>query len=333
MPLAAEASSHNLLPVSEKQIELARHCLLFRDVDTQTLSRLPDTCDMIQLESGDVLMSLGEMNDHLYLILDGELKIQTGKGEHHHYVVLQAGECVGELSMVDSKEVSAIVSAVTDSQLLRIGRDALWSLIEGCHTIARNLFFILSVRLRESNKAINDALEQRAYFEKAAYLDSLTGVNNRRWLDKALTREAERCRRNAEPLSFAFVDIDHFKRFNDQHGHLAGDIALRALAQSLVRTLRPTDLLARYGGEEFAILFPGADSRISVDIAERLRAVVGRLELTNYDGSPLPRINLSMGLSTLKADEEIEPFLIRADKALYQAKAQGRNRVVSADGG
>lgn len=333
MPAAAEAGSRKFLPVSDAQIQLARHCLLFRGVDEPTLARLPDTCDLIRLQPGEVLMSLGEVNDYLYLILDGELKVQTGQGAHHHYLVLQAGECAGELSMVDSKEVSAIVSAVTDSQLLRIGREALWSLIEGCHTIARNLFYILSLRLRESNKAINDALEQRAYFEKAAYLDSLTGINNRRWLDKAFTRELERCRKNGEPLSLAFVDIDHFKQFNDRHGHLAGDIALRAVAQAMVRTLRPTDLLARYGGEEFAVLFPGADGAIIVDIAERLRRIIGQLKLKNYDGTELPRISLSVGLATRQAEESVEHFMGRADQALYRAKAQGRNRVVSAEAG
>lgn len=316
-------------PVSDKHINLAKHCLLFRGVDEHTLSRLPDTCDLIKLSSGDVLMEFGQANDSLYLILGGELKVQTSETEHYHYLALQTGECVGELSLVDGKPVSAIVSAVTDSELLRIKHEALWLLIESSHSIARNLFYILSGRLREINKVVNETLEQRAYFEKAAYLDALTGVHNRRWLDKAFPREMGRCEKNNEPLSLTLIDIDHFKQFNDTHGHLAGDIALRAIAQALVRTLRPTDLLARYGGEEFAILFPGADEAVAVSIVERIRKIVFNLTIKNYDGRELPGITLSLGVATKGADEELEMFIRRADKALYQAKRGGRDQVVS----
>ena len=314
--------------VSEHHAQLAKHCLLFRGIDTQTLGRLPDACQVIKLVPGEILMSMGQTNEYLYLVLDGELKVQTSEKEHHHYILLQAGECVGELSLVDGKRVSAIVSAVTDSQLLRIGQEALWSLIEGCHAIARNLFYILSGRLRDVNKVVNEAIEQRAYFEKAAYLDSLTGIHNRRWLDKALPREVLRCQKNNEALTCAFVDMDYFKKFNDEHGHLAGDIALRSVAQALVRTLRPTDLLARYGGEEFAILFPGADTNVAVAIAERIRKIISELKLKNYDGNALPSVSLSIGLARKNSQESLESFIGRADKALYEAKNNGRNQVV-----
>jgi diguanylate cyclase (GGDEF)-like protein len=177
---------------------------------------------------------------------------------------------------------------------------------------------------------MNEALEQRAYFEKAAYLDSLTGVHNRRWLNKAFPREVERCQTNNEPLSFAFIDIDFFKNFNDQHGHLAGDIVLRAIAQALTRVLRPTDLLARYGGEEFAIVFPRADASVALVVAERLRKAVSKLALRSYDGTPLPPVSLSAGLATMLADDTVESLLARADKALYSAKDSGRDKVVAA---
>ena len=322
---------HTASLANQTHIDLAKHCLLFRGVDPDTLHRIPDFCDVVKLVPGDVLISLGQHNDMLYLVLDGEIRIQTGAEEHHHYVTLQAGECVGEMSLIDGDPASAIVSAVTDSQLLRIRQDALWSLIDNSHTIARNLLHILSGRLRSNNAAMNEALEQRAYFEKAAYLDSLTGVNNRRWLNKAFPRELERCHGNGEPLSFAFVDIDHFKRFNDEYGHLAGDIALRAVAQALTRALRPTDLLARYGGEEFAIVFPRADTTITRVVAERIRDAVSGLSIKSYDGSVLPTITLSAGLATMEDNDSMESLFDRADKALYQAKNTGRDKIVTAE--
>ncbi|MBN1378867.1 MAG: GGDEF domain-containing protein [Gammaproteobacteria bacterium] len=331
MPSSSHLALHASLSVSEAHLELAKHCLLFRSVDMETLQRIPDFCDVVKLAPGDILISLGQQNDKLYLVLDGEIRIQTGVAEHHHYVTLQAGECVGEMSLIDGNPASAIVSAVTDSQLLRIQQDALWSLIENSHSIARNLLHILSGRLRSNNVAMNEALEQRAYFEKAAYLDSLTGVHNRRWLNKAFPRELERCQTNNEPLSFAFVDIDHFKNFNDSYGHLAGDIALRAIAQALTKALRPTDLLARFGGEEFAIVFPRADATVAITVAERLRTAVSQLSLRSYDGSSLPTISLSAGLATMSDSDDVESLIARADKALYEAKNSGRDQVVASE--
>lgn len=326
---SSDSVLHPSSAVSESHLDLAKHCLLFRGVDEELLSRLPEFCDVVKLAPGDILISLGQQNDKLYLILDGEIRIQTGAAEHHHYVTLQAGECVGEMSLIDGNPASAVVSTVTDSQILRIKQEALWSLIDNSHSIARNLLHILSGRLRDNNVAMNEALEQRAYFEKAAYLDSLTGVHNRRWLSKAFPRELERCRSNNEPLSFAFVDIDHFKQFNDESGHLAGDIALRAVAQSLTRALRPTDLLARYGGEEFAIVFPRADTKVAMFVAERLRKAVSELGLKSYDGTDLPKITLSAGLASMCDEDNIETLIARADKALYRAKDSGRNQVIS----
>lgn len=316
-------------PVTDKHIQLAKHCLLFREIDEATLGRLPTVCEIIELQADEILMSLGQTNDYLYLVLEGELEIHTSNSKHHHHVKLRSGECVGEMSLLDGKPVSAAVSAAKESTLLRIGQKELWTLIDNSHSIARNLFYILSRRLRDVNKAVNAAIEQSAYFEKAAYLDSLTSIHNRRWLDKALQREVERCQKNSEPLSFAFVDIDYFKKFNDEYGHLAGDIALRTVAQALVEMLRPTDLLARYGGEEFAILFPAADIDVAASIAKRVCSAIAELELKNYDGKPLSTVTLSIGLTSMRENEAIEVFVDRADKALYQAKQKGRNRVIS----
>ncbi len=318
------------LAVTAAHLDLAKHCLLFRDVSAETMAQLPDICSVLALSQGDVLMSLGQSNDRLYLILDGQLGIQTSDTEHHHHITLQAGECVGELSLIDGQAVSAMVSAVSETLLLEIEQKSLWQLIETCHSIARNLLHILSGRLRDNNKAVNEALEQRSYFEKAAYLDSLTGVNNRRWLDKAFPRELSRCRQNKEQLSLAFLDIDHFKQFNDCYGHLAGDIALRAVAQALANSLRPTDLLARYGGEEFAIVFPCSGGVDTLLVAERVRRAVSALKLVNYDGSDLPCVSLSVGLTTLRETDNLEMLIARADKALYEAKEAGRDQVVVA---
>jgi diguanylate cyclase (GGDEF)-like protein len=123
------------------------------------------------------------------------------------------------------------------------------------------------------------------------------------------------------------IDVDLFKQWNDRHGHVAGDCALRAVAASMRAILRPTDLLARYGGEEFAVLLPGAGQNNARDIAERLRASVEGTVVEYFDGRKLGSVTISIGAAELQAGATPEAFIEAADRALYRAKDAGRNRV------
>jgi diguanylate cyclase (GGDEF)-like protein len=123
------------------------------------------------------------------------------------------------------------------------------------------------------------------------------------------------------------IDVDQFKQFNDRHGHIAGDCALRAVAACMRGALRPTDMLARYGGEEFAVLLPGAALHHARDIAERVRSGVGHMPIHDADGSQLPSVTVSIGVAQMPEDATPTGFNDRADRAMYRAKSAGRNRV------
>ena len=161
-----------------------------------------------------------------------------------------------------------------------------------------------------------------------AATDALTGVANRRTLDQTLRHEWFRAQRSGKPLSVLMIDADHFKAFNDRHGHQAGDQALRALAGVIKANVhRPTDLVARYGGEEFSVVLAETDSEGARQIAEQIREQVQQLPLMAGDEQPM---SVSIGISTwtTASDISLEQLLFAADKALYQAKEGGRNRVV-----
>ncbi|MBV6823962.1 sensor domain-containing diguanylate cyclase [Pseudomonas sp. PD9R] len=163
-----------------------------------------------------------------------------------------------------------------------------------------------------------------------AATDALTGVANRRTLDQTLRHEWFRAQRSGKPMSVLMIDADHFKAFNDRHGHQGGDEALRALAGVILANVhRPTDLVARYGGEEFSVILAETDNDGARQIAERIRADVEQLPLVGGDELPM---TVSIGISTWTTSSEmsLEQLLFAADKALYQAKEGGRNRVVSA---
>ncbi len=163
--------------------------------------------------------------------------------------------------------------------------------------------------------------------EEYAYLDALTEIPNRRQFDTVLDKECSRSRRSHQSLSLIIMDIDDFKGYNDGQGHTQGDKALRHVAQALAGRLRRAgDFLARYGGEEFAAILPYTDAEVAKEIAESLRAEVEGLDLQYKKSRAL---TLSLGVATVPPDQEITPTVLlkAADKALYKAKAQGRNQV------
>lgn len=165
--------------------------------------------------------------------------------------------------------------------------------------------------------------------------DALTGVYNRRYIDRRLPEEAARARRHGHALSCLYLDIDHFKQVNDTLGHLAGDEVLRETAHRIKSELRQSDALARFGGEEFVALLSNTDLSNALVVAERIRASIANTLFPISHGNPIP-VSISIGVAALTENDHHEAIelistqlLAKADHALYEAKESGRNRVVS----
>ena len=163
--------------------------------------------------------------------------------------------------------------------------------------------------------------------EKMAFRDQLTGLYNYRYFSRRIKEEIRRAQRYRHQLSVLMLDIDHFKRFNDTHGHRAGNLALQTLSGILRHESRETDLVARYGGEEFVFILPETTKRLAHELAERVRASVASTPVVFEDGS-YHRITASLGVATYPRDAwSSEAILECSDTALYRAKKLGRNRV------
>ena len=158
-------------------------------------------------------------------------------------------------------------------------------------------------------------------------LDSLTGVANRRAFEDGLKRLIREAKETGSELCLLLADIDHFKAFNDGHGHPAGDQVLRFVAQEMNQCVKGRDLMVRYGGEEFAILLPATSYNGALILAESIRAIIEAQVVELDDGRSIGEITISMGVSRYGADEDPAAFVERADACLYQSKAHGRNRV------
>ncbi|ULQ60236.1 diguanylate cyclase [Brucepastera parasyntrophica] len=183
------------------------------------------------------------------------------------------------------------------------------------------------VNLRDS--AMEEIQESEARFKYLASHDPLTGVFNRRSFMDRVIAELKVAKSNSMPCCLALLDIDFFKKFNDTHGHLLGDEALKHVVKIAVGVLRSADFMGRYGGEEFIFLFVNADINQGYQIAERIRKAIITSPLEN-DGKILP-LTVSVGVSVIQPDDKIrreEDIISLADEALYEAKKTGRNRVI-----
>lgn len=161
-----------------------------------------------------------------------------------------------------------------------------------------------------------------------SFTDRLTGLHNYAFFADALPRECRRAERYVLPLSLVLLDLDHFKEFNDRHGHDAGNRLLAAVGQAIVSSTRATDMPVRYGGEEFALIVPGPSDE-ALEAAERVRAAVARVRVTAPDGEPVGT-TISAGVADFRngADDLDGALVLRqADTALYRSKAEGRDRV------
>jgi two-component system cell cycle response regulator len=193
------------------------------------------------------------------------------------------------------------------------------------------VFFIYPLirgQVREEGKlrAMTVSLSARSQtFEQAALTDGLTGMQNRRYFDDALREYLDEFGRIDKPVGLMILDLDHFKQVNDTHGHDVGDEVLRAVAQCVRGMTRYHDVVARLGGEEFAVVTPNMDAELLARFAERIRKSIASMSILS--GNVRLKVTTSVGLAVWDRKESAEDFYRRADRQLYEAKKQGRNRV------
>jgi len=300
---------------------------LFDGVERVAIDLLLERSERADLHKGQVLLSPGTANEHVYVVLAGALRVHVGSLDAAPAAVLGSGDCVGEMSIIESRDPSAWVVAAEPTHVLVLHQTLLWELIDASHAFAKNLLVVLSERVRSHNQLIADSYGELQKIQRHATTDALTGLGNRHSMQAMFPRKIRRCLRAGDPVSLIMIDVDNLKVFNDQFGHLAGDRALKTVAKILAKTFRPCDTIVRYGGDEFAVLLPKVDRNDASVIAERVRSAVSGDDSTNDDSLVKAPIRISMGVADTREASDLDALLRAADAALYRAKRSGRNAV------
>lgn len=295
---------------------------LFRGADESQLAALLADCSVCRLPQGQRLEDT--FRARLFIVLSGALAETAIDGT---VSTILPGESVGEQSVLDETTNLADIRAVADSDLLVIDGDLVWQLIDSSNGVARNLLRMLAFRIRAAAATSRKRLKLGEFYRQLSMNDGLTGLYNRAWLTDMLPKMVSKAQRGGQPLSLVMIDLDHFKRFNDTHGHLAGDDALRAAAGVVAKALRPSDFAVRYGGEELLVILPDTSEKLAGMVAERLCQRLRQVVIFDDMRQPLPHLTGSLGVANLADTMDEKALVAAADAALYRAKQAGRDRV------
>lgn len=289
-------------------------------LDLSALKRVEEQFKEVIYKQGFLKQSILEAREALKsmagLVIGSIEQVSLATGEYYQMVQAHAAELE---RTEDLNEINRILRDILQQS-------------KGIEEQTRRLHAELLAARRQVESAEGRIRSLEQELEEVSQLiqeDPLTGVLNRRGMASAFGREFSRAQRLGTPLSVALLDIDHFKTLNDSYGHDLGDQVLKHLVKVFGTALRPTDILARSGGEEFVILLPDTDLDQAEQVLTRLQQILARAPFPHHD-TPLP-ITFSAGIARWHAPESVESLLERADRAMYQAKKAGRNRVMAAE--
>jgi len=285
---------------------------LLKGAHQESIMPLLRNCPVLLMANGDILLSAGELCGAVYMVLSGRLRMQDPSGSVAD-ILVDAGDTVGELSLVQNAVLASTVSAIEPSRVVVIDHKIAWALVGASHQIARNWLALLASRSRV-NGVIAGSEELKTTHGGHATLDEVTGLHNRRWLESMLPRQMARSSTNNEPLSLLLVEIDDFDSYTRRLGPSVGEHACHAV-------------IASYGPAQFAVVLPGLDGASACQVGERLRHAVSQLTVGASDSSGTSPLTVSVGITACQSAGDARSFLATGESALKIARISGGNRV------
>jgi diguanylate cyclase (GGDEF)-like protein len=314
-------------PFPQSAAVVLTHFHHLTDIDAAIRALLSGAGTKSNVPAGAWLWREGDPGDSVVLLLDGALNV-VHEGTDGELVVLRElapGSVLGEIACLDGHPRSAGVRATTGGTIARVPAEQFRELLRQHPTI-------LEALLLQQIQVVRSLTGQVTRTHQRAITDTLTRLYNIGFFSERLDLELERARQTADPVSLVIFDVDHFKHYNDTQGHQEGNVALVKVADILRRTGRRGDIIARYGGEEFVALLYGAGREEANRFADTVRLSIESADFAGGPSQPMGRVTLSGGVAAFPDEASTREQLIEAaDRHLYRAKNEGRNRICTAE--
>ncbi len=321
----------------ENTVNFLKGVEIFSSLCEGEIRQIVNNARSVDFDAGNLLFREGDEGKELYIVENGSIAItiRLPDGNEKEIAEIKTGDFFGEMSIFEEAPRSATCYAKTDTRLLMINQDEFFQMIDASPDIAVKIMYkmltITTRRLRNTNEFVADTVRWGEEARRRAITDELTGVYNRRYLDEAFKEQFALAREKQLPLAVIMVDLDHFREINEAFGHDTGDKIIHEAVRVFKRNLRPNDILARYGGDEFSVLMPDTTLEEGLEIAQRICDETAGLDILKGKGGAIERITTSQGIAAYPdCAVSMEELRALADKALYRAKEEGRNRVVAA---
>ncbi len=267
-----------------------------------------------------ILITPGQQNDHIYIVLSGRLQALINVYDTKPLALFGLGECVGEMSMFDDNNASSYIIAATDCELLSIPHTDAWAVLNESLQASHNMLAILGDRIRSTNRTLAESMGYMHSYEALDYNNPVTGIYNHRWLTENTSRLIHRYTVNHQPCVFILLKVDNFGQFTARFGSLGSNQAQRTIAKAMLGCLRPNDVVAQLSEDQFAIFLPHTEYENTDRVIGRLLEAIEQMTIATPSGDALPHITVSVGISQPQPGDVLDNLITRANSLMRGAQ-------------